>query len=346
MNRLTRFDNHTQYETFKEGDKFTKANVSICDTDYHIHYDGTYYPNEYLTIEALDDGYLLCSWTGNDSWSVSYSTNGGKTWTRCTNGNTQPESSRIPISAGQKILLKGELNNDVNSSAYGETIRIDVIDENADNIDFNVSGNLLSIGYGDDFIGKTKFTNSMFYLARMFAETNVVSAKNLIIPQPSLSYVYAEMFSSCDKLIEAPKLPHTSLTEGCYEFMFSGCISLPEAPELPAKTLKHACYKDMFNGCTSLVSAPDLPALTLADRCYYQMFIDCYNLNYVNARFISHPYDFNSPLSAWLYGVSETGTFIKNGDANWSDYYNKYFIPAGWNVIMTQPTHINQEVYN
>ena len=141
-------------------------------------------------------------------------------------------------------------------------------------------------------------------------------------------------------------MPHTSLTEGCYEFMFSGCISLPEAPELPAKTLKHACYKDMFNGCTSLVSAPDLPALTLADRCYYQMFIDCYNLNYVNARFISHPYDFNSPLSAWLYGVSETGTFIKNGDANWSDYYNKYFIPAGWNVIMTQPTHINQEVYN
>ena len=45
MNRLTRFENHPQYETFKGTDHYTKANVSICTTEYHIHYNGINYEN-------------------------------------------------------------------------------------------------------------------------------------------------------------------------------------------------------------------------------------------------------------------------------------------------------------
>ena len=49
MNRLTRFENHPQYETFKGTDHYTKANVSICTTEYHIHYNGINYENPWGT---------------------------------------------------------------------------------------------------------------------------------------------------------------------------------------------------------------------------------------------------------------------------------------------------------
>jgi hypothetical protein len=45
--------------------------------------------------------------------------------------------------------------------------------------------------------------------------------------------------------------------------MFSGCTSLKEAPELPATTLTVGCYEGMFNGCTSLIKAPELPATNI-----------------------------------------------------------------------------------
>ena len=49
--------------------------------------------------------------------------------------------------------------------------------------------------------------------------------------------------------------------------MFSSCTSLTQAPALPATTLTSGCYSSMFKGCTSLTSAPTLPATTLADYC-------------------------------------------------------------------------------
>ena len=234
MNRLTRFENHPQYETFKGTDHYTKANVSICTTEYHIHYDDINYKNEYLTITPLDDGYFICSLASEGT--ILYSLDNGKTWTEYTNGNNVlQELPKIPVTKDQKILVKGNLNDAVTSIPDGETVFINIVKDNTDdyNVDFNVSGNLLSIGYGDDFVGKEKLTNQTVVFTEMFSNTNVVSAKNLILPQPTSENMYAGMFDSCTKLIETPKLPHMSLTPGCYSGMFSGCTSLTAAPELP-----------------------------------------------------------------------------------------------------------------
>ena len=57
--------------------------------------------------------------------------------------------------------------------------------------------------------------------------------------------------------------------------MFNGCTSLTQAPKLPATTLANGCYYYMFRDCTSLTTAPELPATTLANGCYYYMFYEC-----------------------------------------------------------------------
>ena len=86
------------------------------------------------------------------------------------------------------------------------------------------------------------------------------------------------MFYNCKSLTTAPKLPATTLADGCYSEMLSGCTSLTKAPELPATTLTAGCYSNMFDGCTSLTKAPELPATRLANICYYGMFSDCKSL--------------------------------------------------------------------
>ena len=91
-------------------------------------------------------------------------------------------------------------------------------------------------------------------------------------------YCYTSMFYGCTSLVQAPKLPATTLYRGCYNSMFRGCTSLTQAPELPATTLASHCYNYMFSGCTSLTKAPELPATTLAEYCCGSMFYGCTSL--------------------------------------------------------------------
>ena len=140
---------------------------------------------------------------------------------------------------------------------------------------------------------------------------------------------YSEMFYGCTSLVSAPELPATTLADRGYYNMFNGCTSLTTAPALPATTLAAICYYRMFTYCESLTQAPELPATTLADRCYYEMFNGCTKLNYIKALFTTTPS--NTYTHDWVYGVSSTGTFIKNKNATWNVTGNNG-IPSGWTV--------------
>ena len=163
------------------------------------------------------------------------------------------------------------------------------------------------------------------------------------------------MFMNCTSLLEAPELPATSVGSNAYEFMFYGCTSLKQAPELPAVSLSSECYRGMFSGCTSLVKAMDilpatpitnkqayanmfegctslevapvLPAKEIYSDCYVNMFYGCKKLNYVKALFTSYI----SCCKNWLYGVSASGTFVKNAAATW-DLVGASGVPEGWTV--------------
>ena len=142
------------------------------------------------------------------------------------------------------------------------------------------------------------------------------------------------MFEGCTALTTAPELPATTLVPHCYDSMFQSCSSLTQAPAFPATTLVSSCYYGMFYECTGLTTAPELPATTLVDNCYVWMFGTCTKLNYVKAMFTTDPTT-GTYLTNWLSNVVETGTFVKNANATWTN--EQAGIPRGWTVQTASP---------
>ena len=259
------------------------------------------YSNQYFTIESLEDenditldltytaGYMPDN-TGpryEDLNYVAYSVDNGSTWVTTTMDGTRKTIS-VRLDSGDKILLKGEghtyVTNYYNTS-QGTWIRH--ANSFASTGNFKCYGNIMSLVWGDSFVGKTSFresssetenTNS-YVFSNLFKESNVTDVQNLIMPATTLlSYCYESMFWGCTSLANAPVLPATTLATQCYGTMFNGCTSLTEAPELPATTLANSCYYFMFENCTALTKAPELPAATLAASCYFSMFDGCTSL--------------------------------------------------------------------
>ena len=196
---------------------------------------------------------------------------------------------------------------------------------------FNTEGNVMSLLYGDNFIGQTDLTSKNYTFAALFTNcSKLINAKNLSLPATTLaSNCYQNMFQGCTALTTAPQLPATTLAENCYNGMFSGFSGLTTAPELTATTLANNCYSYMFQGCTALTTAPELLATTLANQCYTLMFLNCSNLNYIKAMFTTTPS--TTYTNGWVNGVASNGTFVKNSAATWN-VTGVNGIPTNWTV--------------
>ena len=199
--------------------------------------DNRYYTDEYtnykyMTIVALEDDLTV-----QVSRDIQYCVDCDENWITLT-ANTPTQS----IKSGQTLSFK------CNTTTFGGVF-------SGINKNCNLSGNCMSLLYGDD--------------------TN---------PDNTLSQAsFQGLFSNCTTIKNVSKnfLPCVNLNTACYVGMFANCTSLVTAPELPAATLKMSCYFSMFANCTSLVTAPELPAATLVDNCYNQMFMNCSSLNYI-----------------------------------------------------------------
>lgn len=260
---------------------------------------------EYLQFDVLTDGTIL--WKGfgsNATYSVltiSYSKDNGTTWTDIT---ATSEGTEINVLTGDKVLIKG--NNpryawDKNSySAFtGGTAK------------YNAKGNIMSLIYGDDFIGQTILPDA-WALSQVFNGSNIVSAEYLIIPATVLTYdCYRSTFAHCQLLVKSPKiLPATTLVSECYWYMFTDCPLMETHPELPAETLVYQCYSGMFTGCYSLTTI----------KCLAKEI----NSNTVTS-FIAQ--QDMPPNTDKLY------TFIKHPNAEWPTavFSNSYAgIPSSW----------------
>ncbi len=134
------------------------------------------------------------------------------------------------------------------------------------------SGSVMSL---IDGVGATDVIPCAGCFSHLFTECErLVSAPEL--PATTLSEAcYWYMFDHCTLMEEAPKLPATQLEEACYGGMFSRCDNLIQAPELPAKEMKTGCYEAMFTACKKLTQAPKLPSTQLAEKCYRGMFNYC-----------------------------------------------------------------------
>lgn len=200
------------------------------------------------------------------------------------------------VNKGQTIMFKGNLTPSYNSGIGTFTI----------NKKCNLEGNCMSLLFGDDAVNNN----------------SLPSGKD---------YAFYNLFNGCTTIIEVSEtfLPATTLSDLCYSRMFFGCSGLTSAPELPATTLDYACYQYMFYDCSSLTSAPVLPATTLTSGCYGYMFNGCSKLNYIKMLATSIV---SGWLTAWVKGVSSTGTFVKNS-AMTSLPTGISGIPSGWTVV-------------
>lgn len=258
-------------------------------------YDDTHdYSQDYLTLDAITSGTILWKALGTGyNKVIEYSINGG-TWTPIT---ATTAGSPIQVSAGDKVRLKG-----TNATYAGS--KSNYAGFEGGTASYNIEGNIMSLLYGDNFIGNSALTNSTFQFCSLFKLSNAISAENLILPAATLTnYCYRAMFSNAYNLTKAPSLPATTLAQGCYWYMFENC-AITEAPELPAKTLVRECYGNMFTGCRNL------------------NYIKCLATTSLSAV---------SALTGWVTNVAATGTFIKDGNTTWAR--GSSGIPNGWIIV-------------
>lgn len=196
---------------------------------------------------------------------------------------------------------------------------------------------LASNCYAGMFYGCTELTSApdlpattlaLGCYADMFRDCSKLSSAPVISATTMAQNCCIRMFYGCTGLSSPPALPATTLDTGCYDSMFRGCTGLTTAPELPATTLANSCYEYMFYGCTGLTSAPTLSASALLVNSYAFMFYGCSNLNYI--RMLATDISGTQCLNSWVYGVSATGTFVKNVAAPLMT--GSSGIPDGWTI--------------
>lgn len=235
------------------------------------------YSTHYLTFESLaDDNEIYLSTRQTGSKQVFISTDDGQTWTEKTAANLVVLAT---LNRGEKMLIKA--NNETYSKKIGNNYDYSHFQVRKP---YNLSGNIMSLVYGDNFIGQTTL-NSTYTFYHLFSGLmeyegitgTLVSAGNLVLPATS-NYCYYQMFITEGRLTTPPKLTATTLAEGCYRFMFAECTSLSITPTLSATTMADYSYASMFQGCTSLTTPTALPATTLATGCYYAMYEGCTSL--------------------------------------------------------------------
>ena len=273
-------------------------NVSyLIDEDEVVYIKEPEYSKQYLTIISLSNNNTI-RWAASDSnttkKTIYISYNDG--WINKTS-TTEDGVVLATLNKGDKLFIKG-----VNTKYATTNSRYNYFKTTGS---FDICGNIMSLIYGDNFVGKTTFNGDKYILSSIFRNCSFLhNAENLI-------------------------LPATTLVESCYSGMFRDCTNLTKAPILPATTMTEECYDRMFYNCTNLTTAPELPATTLVTRCYNYLFYKCTSINYIKAMFTTTPSA--SYTNFWTNGVAASGTFVKNSAATWN-VRGSHGIPTGWTV--------------
>ena len=247
----------------------------------------------YFTIESTSNNNDI-SYMSSANNIFEYSINNGSTWV------TWSPNTDVTLNNGDKLLVKG--NNPTANNGLANGGRDGIASFEATGT-FDVSGNIMSLVYGDNYEGQTVIVNRDQFACLFLNNSYLVNAQNLV-------------------------LPATTLATSCYAYMFQGCTSLITAPELTTNSLSSYCYQCMFNGCTSLTTAPELPAIVLREGCYKNMFQNCSSLN--NITCLATIISATDCTSYWVNGVSATGTFVKDANTTWTT--GNSGIPSGWTV--------------
>lgn len=291
--------------------------------------DYSTYPLTIVPSGACKFYWLKTSYTSSEK--LYYSLDSGSSWVEITLRSSVPSTDMIPNPNGSKIMFKGNLASTNSSNAALGSIHIwSAVD--GQSFTYELEGNILSLVYLDDFIGKVTMPTPTSKCSIGFGtKAYVTGAENLVLPLTELTpWCYYGFFDGCSNLTTVPELPATVLAEYCYSNMFKDCTSLTTVPNdlLPATELANYCCFAMFSGCSGLTASPDLPAVTLTRQCYAYMFENCRALSSVKCLATDKSAFYCT--GDWLKGVSSSGTFTKAASASWSTGTSG--IPTNWTI--------------
>lgn len=237
---------------------------------------------KFTAEEAGSTVYMAKNYSSAPDVSLMYSLDEGQTWndfTVCSSSSSLDGTIITLNDVGDEVCFKA---NGTNQSMASQTVSPSVFFRAFNGFKMSgkisASGNIMSLLDGSNYNSMNSLEGSANAFAGLFYGcASLTSSPKL--PATTLSNgCYLKMFNGCTSLTKAPNLPATTLSDFCYLQMFYNCSSLTTSPELPVVTLTNNCYSQMFYGCTSLMMAPELPATTLADYCYSNMFSGCTSL--------------------------------------------------------------------
>lgn len=238
--------------------------------------------------------------------SMQYSTDNGSTWVNCQRSSNSVAVTDITIPSGG-VILKGvgtTLGKDASTHCriYGDTLSFPL----------SLSGNIMSLLYGDNFYDKTTL-EAPYTFYGLFEDTWVNNTKRLILPATTLAaWCYARMFAR----VTTPS-SHVNFTNGCIYI-------------LPAESTTTGCYSQMFYNGKQIKIAPFILANDKASYAFKEMFYGCSRLEEVTIN--NDTINTNDAFTDWLYGVAASGTI----------YSNYGMQPSGWEwKKFTMPIYVN-----
>ena len=287
------------------------------------------YSQDYFTIESLvnNNTIKIGKSKSPSNLSLSYSTNGGETWTDLTISASRDLTT---INAGDKLIIKGV--NNCFSNAWDSYYKFNSTGN------FKVYGNAMSLLFGDNFINNSEFLSGTAnnLCGIFYGTTTLIDASDLILPALTcFNSCYNGMFRGCTNLQHGPKiLPATRPANACYSSMFEGCINLEEAPEIRLTSMGDQSCQRMF--CMNRNSKLTTPKLTKGpilrctsgySNCYKEMFKG--NGNLVEVTCLLN--DTINSTADWLTNCSSTGVLYKNPLKTWLTGTSA--CPSGWTQV-------------
>ena len=240
------------------------------------------FEEQYLTFEALEDA------TFSIPIAMDYSLDNGSNWISLEASTETPT-----IHAGEKILWKKS------ATAINKTFTATGA--------FKVYGNIMSLLYSDNFIGKVTLTAPNTFKELFKSNTYLTDASNLVLPATTVTNsAYMGMFSSCSNLVSAPKeLPDSNNSSASYSTMFAYCSKLENAPVILVKTANNYAFQFCFRSCSKL------------------KYLKCLITNRVNG---------DNATYLWLIDAASGGTFVKDSSmSSWPRSASG--IPSTWTSI-------------
>ena len=293
-------------------------------------------PN-YLCFTALGSGTVTLTIGANVTTDyvtdVSYSVDDGRTWVKTNNSNSSVVITTPSLTAGEKVYWKGNAikmaiptgttaaSRNNNSSIFSSTCQYDV------------SGNLLSLLFEDNFDDDSthSLSGKDYCFANMFFNGLCKDCSSLIISENDVSsYCFYQTFYGSG-ITKTPQLPATTLADFCYNNTFNGCRSLTGSCVLPAKILTNSCYFSAFRS-SGIQSIEIIGENSNVTNCLRQVLRDASSCNYI--KLMANPTLSNS--TEFSRNVAASGIFVKHIDATWTTTgYDG--VPTGWTVIYYDP---------